>query len=276
MYEDYWISRAEELVERVRSIASLRSRGIIKEVFPVLQCAGYYNMGTRRSFGLIYSFPAVARNTDPIPLHKVFEKTSSRFKQPSLTQKFKLALSLVSHVLSFHRGGWLHKNISSFNIIYFPSAFPTLIESLSSPYFIGFNHSRYNDGRNRSGLMYIDEDYHHPVYLQSSQASSRSSQHAAQRFRQEFDYYSVGIVLIEIALWKPLDKITSRIRASPEELRQILLKEQMGLLRAYMGDGFAEATRHCLDCYSGDDRDTEEVRNEFSDKVVSMLSQCIV
>ena len=275
-YEGHWSSRVGELVDRVRSIASLRNRGIIKETFPVLQCVGFYNMSHRSSFSIVYNLPAIARNTDPLPLHQVFKETKARVNQPSLTQKFKLASILVSHVLNFHRGGWLHKSISSFNIIYFPSAFRTITESLSSPFFIGFNHSRYNDEKNCSGLMDIDADYHHPVYQQSARASPSSSANAVQRFCQQFDYYSVGMVLIEIAFWNSLDKVIKTTDVTPEEVRQNLLKEQMGVFRAYMGDAYAEAIRYCLDCYNGTDRDAEEVRNEFNDKVVSLISQCVI
>lgn len=62
--------------------------------------------------------PTKARNTVPINLLTVLEKTKSRALQPSLTQDYILVSALVSHVLSFHRSGWLHGIISVFNIVW--------------------------------------------------------------------------------------------------------------------------------------------------------------
>lgn len=272
-YGHSWIGRESELIERVKSIASLRSQDVIKETFPVLQCIGYYNDNSNRSFGVVYSLPHLARGEDPVNLTQIFGKTKSRIQQPSLTQKFKLASSLVSHILNFHRGDWLHKNVSSFNIICFPTAFPTIAESLSSPFFIGFNHSRHNDERNYSSLDGPEAEYRHPAYLQNQRSFSGQP---AQRFRQEFDYYSVGMVLIELAFWKPIGEITKNVIGSPEEMRKHLLQEEMRRVRTCMGDAYAKSVNYCLDCYSGDDRDDEQVRNDFNDKVVTVISQCIV
>lgn len=219
------------MVERVNSIASFCSRDVIKETFPVLQCIGYYNDNSNRSFGVVYSLPDLAKGKDPVSLTKIFEKTKSRIMQPSLTQKFQLASSLVSHVLNFHRGDWLHKNVSSFNIICFPAAFPTIAESLSCPFFIGFNSSRHNNEKNFSAMDGPDAEYRHPAYLQNP-----SHRHDVQRFCQEFNYYSVGMVLIELTFWKPIGEITKDFIGSPEDMRKHLLQEEMRRVRTCMGD----------------------------------------
>jgi serine/threonine protein kinase len=273
-YKEAVISRVNELVERVNSIASLRSRGTIKDVFPVLECKGYYHDASHFNFGVVYELPQFAENTDPLNLVQVIDNTKSRLYQPSLTMRFKLASTLVSHVLSFHRGGWLHKNICAFNIIFFPKVFKTLAESFSSPYFIGFNHSRLNDENAFSVLAGPEEDYQHPVYLRNSEKYSDDPKNPIRRFRQEFDYYSVGLVLLEIALWKPLNKIIGNILGSPENVQAQLLKSHISLVKAYMGDCYGEAVKSCLSCYVADERSPEEVREEFNSKVVTPLSQC--
>ncbi|KAF4633888.1 hypothetical protein G7Y89_g4226 [Cudoniella acicularis] len=158
----------------------------------------------------------------------------SKIRQPSLTQKFKPASALVSHIHDFHKGVWLHKGICAYNIIWFPKPSENVMESLSSPYFIGLNHS----------------------------------------FGQEFDYYSVGLVLIEIAMWKPLKTISEKISGSPEQLLQQLLKTHVSLVKTYMGDRYAKAVEECLTCYTGDHITAENVRLEFANKVMGPLSEC--
>lgn len=59
-------------------------------------------------------------------------------------QRFELAKTLVSQVLDFRQGDWLHNSFSALSIICFPDVFSTIAESLASVYFIEFNNSRTN------------------------------------------------------------------------------------------------------------------------------------
>jgi len=273
-YEEAWVSRVDELLARVNAIASIRSRGIINDIFPVLKCKGYYHEASRFRFGIVYELPRFAENTDPVNLVQIINDTQSRTNQPSLTEKFKLASTLVSHILSFHRGGWLHKNICAFNIMCFPQVFNSLAESLSSPYFVGFNYARLNEEKAFSDLPGPEKEYQHPVYLRNTRNYSDDPQKPFRRFRQEFDYYSVGLVLMEIAFWKPLHVITKNITGTPEELLTKLLKTHISLVKTYMGDSYAESVRSCLTCYTAEYRTPEEVRENFNQTVVIPISQC--
>ena len=71
--------------------------------------------------------------------------------------------------------------------------------------------------------------YHHPLYLEH------------QRLTPEFDYYSLGLVLLEIGLWKLLDDMTVGYKYwSSEELKQTLR------LKSTMGTSYREAVDSCL------------------------------
>lgn len=275
-YETSWASRTDELLKRVNAIAFLRRHGRINEIFPVLKCIGFYHDAVRSQFGIVYEFPLLAKNTDPQTLAQAVNDTQSRTKQPSLTEKFKLASNLVSYILDFHRAGWLHKSICSFNIIYFNNAFDSLEESFRYPFFIGFNHSRLNDENAFSTLSGPQEEYQHPVYRRNIIKYTDDSQSPNSRFRQEFDYYSAGLVLLEIALWKDLKGILQSIRGTPEKVHEHLLKTHIKIVKSYMGELYGEAVRHCLSCYSDDKSNPEEVRSNFSKKVVIPISQCLL
>lgn len=195
-----------------RQAARTRQRNSIptqESIFPILRCHGYYCDPTRFRLGIVYQLPTEARNTVPINLLTVFEKTKSRSLQPSLTHCYRLASALVSYVLNFHRGGWLHRSISAFNIICFPDAFPNVAASLAKPYFIGFNHSRVNDDNEYSSRT--DMEYQHPAYQSSTRAYTDDTTRGIVRFHQEFDYYSIGLVPMEIAFWRPLSSMTEYI-----------------------------------------------------------------
>lgn len=71
------------------------------------------------------------------------------------------------------------------------------VQGLPKPYFIGFNHSRPNSKNaftDKPPRVPEEWDYQHPQYANSS----------GVRFRAEFDYYSIGLVLLEIGLWMRL------------------------------------------------------------------------
>ena len=205
----------------------------------------------------------------------IFAETKTKGQQPSLTQRFKLASALVSHVLSFHRGGWLHRSICALNIICFPHIFPTIAASLTKPYFIGFNHSRANDDTNYSSSSGPDAEYHHPLYRRNTQLYLDDRNKAIVRYRQEFDYYSVGMVLVEIALWRPLSSMTEKILGSPEKMLEVIQGKYLPLVRINMGDVYYNAVRYCLNIGEGQ-RISEEARNSFNAEVVLPILKCLV
>ena len=208
-------------------------------------------------------------------LATAIEKTKYRPSRPSLTQRYKLAATLAAHLLSFHRGGWLHKSVSAFNIICFPEAFTSIASSLEKPYFIGFNHSRKNDEQSFSDMPGPECEYQHPVYLKNTSVNPYVTG-SNIRYCQEFDYYSVGLILLEIAFWKPLSTITQAIRGTPENMLKVVNEEKVAQKRILMGDLYFGAVKHCPTAYTGNDRTPEEVRNEFNAQVVEPITRCRV
>ncbi|KAM7189224.1 putative cyclin-dependent kinase 1 [Naviculisporaceae sp. PSN 640] len=198
-----------------------------------------------------------------------------------------------------------------------------LSKLLSQPYFIGFGLARFSSDTAFSRGPRAErqlQEYQHPVYLRAATllmtndvttAANSTTNSNFERYRQEFDYYSIGLVLIEIAFWQPLAKITEKIKGSPEQVRRALLSQgYLGLVASYMGDRYAEVVRRCLCFYhdvvakqgdrqqtktntdrerkddragdeSGDDKvDVRDratlVRLEFSRVVVDVLGDCAV
>lgn len=81
-------------------------------------------------------------------------------------------------------------------------------------------------------------DYCHPQYLIDGFG-----------YRREYDYYSLGLVLLEIGLWRSIRSLSTRFTDDdqrPEKLRDFLLEQYVSRLHSTMGKIFQNAVRTCL------------------------------
>jgi hypothetical protein len=101
---------------------------------------------------------------------------------------------LCASLLEFHTAGWLQRSINTSNVAFFYSK-----GSAWDPqnfYFLGYSYSRPTDSSaHTEGPLDAEfcSYYYHPHYLRKT-----------QRFRSQYDYYPLGIVLLEISLWRLL------------------------------------------------------------------------
>lgn len=264
-YDAGWAKRMDELIQRVHDIASFRAPSSTRHAFPVLTCAGYYHDLANLAFSIVYYFPppqpkpslSIPDIERPISLRDIFSTLKSRTQRPSLDQVFDTASKLVSVVLTMHKASWFHKNISSYNIIFFPDRFNSTAEAMTSPYFIGFNYSRLNLETAFTQGPNQQLEYQHPEYLRGP-----------NRFCQEYEYYSVGLVLLELGLWLSLEAITEEILGTPTEMLRALLRTRVPKLKSYMGSAYEDAVATCLNGDFGDSANPAEVREAFERKVL--------
>ncbi|KAK4235383.1 prion-inhibition and propagation-domain-containing protein [Achaetomium macrosporum] len=151
--------------------------------------------------------------------------------RPPLEQRLILASTLCSTLSELYLSGWLHKGVRSENIL-FPLAGPSIPAGttytpeemnriLSAPLVAGFDYSRHETERATIDRARNTGDvgvaiYRHPHYQGE----------AAQGYKVQYDIYSVGLVLVEIALWMPLSsfleatakKRNDRGAAAPRDL----------------------------------------------------------
>ncbi|KAJ8122160.1 hypothetical protein ONZ43_g1577 [Nemania bipapillata] len=247
----------DRLYERASQAAELLSRDKPAS-FRTLTCSGFFHQPERAAFGLIYEFP--------------------------YNQKF-------------HAVGWVHKSFSSDNIIFFrrqtnestnKTDGPTGGDGketplpLSEPFLVGFNHSRPNGPSvYTSGLeQSILKQYQHPTYLKDGVG-----------YRLEYDYYSLGIVLLEIGFWMSIAELTKGWGGSYEQQRQQLVLKRVPRLKQHMGREYAEAVRFCLEgdfgqtvgavegqsdgemAHVSEEGRSRELKLEFGRRVVAPLSK---
>jgi hypothetical protein len=121
-------------------------------------------------------------------------------------------------------------------------------------FLIGFNYSRLN-AKNAftEGPGYEEgvKDYQHPKYLKLQERQTQDPEQALRRFRPGYEYYSTGIVLLEIALWNTLHKMTLDWKgAEPAQVTKAVIKHYIPVVKTYMGDSYASAVEKCLRIYS--------------------------
>ena len=121
-----------------------------------------------------------------------------QYQKPSLDSRMTLCAVLARCVHSFHAVNWLHKGLRADNVIFFPSAVRL---GLDAPYVSGFELSRPSiiEAMTEKPLFDPSQDiYRHPD-AQSSQTDGT--------YRKSYDIYSLGILFIEIAMWKHIEDI---------------------------------------------------------------------
>ncbi|OQV08546.1 hypothetical protein CLAIMM_12800 [Cladophialophora immunda] len=207
--------------------------------------------------------------------------------KPSLTHRVTLAYKIAQCLLYFHVVNWLHKALRASNIIMFSSSDNDL--DIRSPYLIGFNNSR----RSQFGeaTSEVPRDGHMEVYRHPDTQLDGPM----LPFRKTFDIYSLGLILVEIAFWKPIVavmEIEEIVNKSPRATRDIQERwvhtelRLLASLRAEVGAKYSSAVEVCLkgrDAFGIDRRDTETssttamvIQRTFNAQVVRVLAEIAV
>ena len=239
-------------------VTSLKARGFGIEPKPkglrMLNCMGVYHDTAKDGiYGFVYSFPPGAASAPKTLLQYLDQGDKDPWLQPDLGDRFQLAFALADFLQQFHTIGWLHENFNPHNVLFFERSEPQdegapALSPLEvrSPYIVGLYKSR-PDGEfwQTSGPTADDSlhDYQHPEYS------------ASGRYSQYYDYYSLGIILLEIGLWRSLKSMLSRQKVDglqstdlgAVEIRMRLLQTAQERLGSKMGTTYRDAVVRCLD-----------------------------
>lgn len=274
-------------VQQRSLVMRLRAQSFVSSNKPdglrTLNCMGVFEeTGGRMGYGFVYEIPH--RATSTMRLVDVLEQAKDNSKaQPILGDKFQLAAALAGFMKEFHTAGWLHESFNSHNIIFFTESYPNkgsdqeirsgTVSLLSSktmrePYVVGLHKSRpdgeawQTEGPAQDGDRGVQE-YHHPEYALTG------------RYQPSYDYYSLGIVLMEIGLWHPLQSLISSERHQDmtlAQIRQALIKLCQARLGAKMGEVYRDVVIRCIDGSLGDGQDGSVVFRNFMDRVAEPLA----
>jgi serine/threonine protein kinase len=284
-YDNRWESQVgDEMYQRLGDLAKILSGldACKPADLRVLDCVAFFHDPSYR-FGLVFRFPpthARAESVDPLSLHEFIVKTRERPRDPRplLGDLFYLAIAVAESLGGFHNISWFHKNVSSRNILLFPDLITPPHLSVRSPYIAGFDNSRPIDYENfayTEGPQFADDQdlYQHPEYI---------FQEDKTRFKQRYDIYSLGVVLLEIGLWKCISEIRKQKDLSEltvEDFHKRLIEKYVPQLGERMGRTYRDAASMCFNGDFGSKaEDTEEgrllVRLIFQTKVICELRKC--
>ncbi|KAH6682537.1 hypothetical protein B0J14DRAFT_127368 [Halenospora varia] len=273
-------------------------------------CYGMVEDPFTRRFGLVLAPPAhvrsnlptilpagaISQKRMPVSLKELLDK-----KHPScphtldLGIRFRLAKKLVDAINMMHCVGWVHKNIRSNSILFFPaknkpssgppgpaSGFPQPL-GYDEPQFVGLGNARVDDILNDPDTHYGKTDHIHDQRLVSRRPNDINLdyyQHPDKRwnptlrYSRSHDIYSLGCVLLEIGLWKPLDAV---VDVEDEEYERTKRNFQ-GLtmkLDGMAGSIYGNVVRKCL-AINSRERNEAEVRelSQFLSDIAATLDKC--
>ena len=191
---------------------------------------------------------------------------------PDLGDRFKLAHTLAVALWSLHSLDWLHKSLCSSNILFFPSTFVASatrssavaegIPAISSPFLLGLGASR-PDQMGEMSVASTDpaaSDLHrHPDSLKGM---------SRKTYGKSFVIYSLGLVLLEIGLWKVLQTY-HKPHYSAERFRdKVVIQNLVPNLSSKTGRLYREVVERCI---SAQENLTGEEAGKLMEYVVGSL-----
>jgi hypothetical protein len=238
---------------RISKLSALLSDAQKPTQFHTPSCIGYFNDAPNYRFGLVFRRPI---DISPAAvLSSLFDLIISNEK-PSLSVRVRLAHTLATSVQYLHSTDWLHKAFRSQNVVFFTNPGDT---DISTPYLCGFGLSRpaqNTEMTEQPDSIPLYNLYRHPLAHSSIAVDSKSG------FKKVFDVYSLGIVLLELALWMPLyrvlgvdDRNLQGLQPGvTKKVRELLLRESryLDMVKASAGDVFADVVKACVEGFGED------------------------
>jgi hypothetical protein len=240
--------------------------------FLAMTCCFSEHKVFQRRFLLHFEVPEIY---DPMAMGRLtlseIIETVKGAARPSLEERFKIAHSLTKAILEWHAAGWVHQGISSPNIKFFRFKADNRID-YAHPYLLGFEFSRPDTDpsiRSPTEDPYVDV-YRHP----------KRQGLAREGHQKVHDYYSLGVVLLEIGLWQSAVQLTSTKGGwlDPYASQRKFQTSCKDRLRHFVGESYQRAVQVCL---SGnfnvelDDSKQSRLLNRFHELVVKKIGSGI-
>lgn len=235
------------VISRVEELAVLLTSYKPKELC-VPPCLGFFKArnahNSQDRFGFVFTKPSeISRDSKLVSIRDCM----NRFDEPSLNDRVTLAHKTANCILYLHSVNWLHKSLRSENVVCFVDQHSPFV--LTAPYLLGFGYSRpARSGERTEPTPPVPawEIYCHPDIQQDRPNPPY--------YRKTYDIYSLGLVLIEIALWEPIENVmgVTDLTNSPEdawEIQERLLAAEspvMKKVQSRVGNKFHDAIIICI------------------------------
>lgn len=242
-----------QTLQQIQRITGLLCHPKRKE-FHILPCAGFFRDRLRKELGIVFRAPlSFAEDSKVLTLLQLYKL----HRVIPLGHRIHLAWALTTAVEHFHRVGWVHKSIRSDNIAFTSVGADSQTQAddmdstssavdgfaLGNPLLFGFEYSRADDE-----ATYLDED--HSLINNLYRHPERWGRPAA-RFEKRHDVYSLGVMLLEIAIWKEASSILqSFLESKPlvaSDAPKALIKKCGKSLAHQVGRVFVQCIITCLE-----------------------------
>ena len=258
-------------IQEVRS--ALQSR--VHKLASLLASSGDNDLGTLPFKGLlhqpelsrhafVFHFPSDTLTSEAVSLHSVIATQAPGNAWP-LESRFAVAQSLARSIAKLHIDGWIHKSIRSHAVVFFKNRTDSNL-LVNSPYLVDFEYSRPESGSTvRLHLSDPERNlYRHPD-LQDVDPSSSSMVH---------DIYSLGVVLLEIALWQTVGDIYKRTKKelNASGLQKLYLDGTRKKVGHTMGSSYQSVVLACLDSKYKDQTRRRDFPRIFHEEVLQKLT----
>ena len=222
--------------------------------------------------------PQLSTNSPPRTLLSYLQHSADTDSgnMPCLEDRFRLALNLASNLLHCHAKGLTHRNINSNNVVFAAVDVPNGAETkpwkegvIRKPFLVSWDQSD-KDALATPQETFISNIYRYPG-IERGQRSA---------FRPEHDIYSLGLILTEIGIWMPLNKLwkTKYTRADFKSRLQAIYTQKLAVK---CGTAYMRAAQYCLRAAEFDQwmpkssRDSPpKTQNDYYWKVVKPLQRC--
>ncbi|KAK0631518.1 hypothetical protein B0T14DRAFT_549302 [Immersiella caudata] len=267
----------------------------------LLSCLGYVHDAVGSRYGTLFAYPqGCDGSSPPTSLRDRLRGDHEKRVRCELKERFNLAHSLILTIYRLLSVNWLHKNLSSQSLLLFSRDSSSKAraggDSAACQLFVGgFTRSR-RDAQlelsekpptERSSTTCSNNDgplYRHPdqaalfeaaANVHGSSATPSSGNLLTASYRREFDVYSLGILLLEIGFWCPIqciyrDSKSETTAAFASKLRTRYVPE----LEGRMGRKYANIVAYCLGESSVDygSTGTKHFLEAFEEKVVAKIA----
>ena len=253
--------------KRTENLTKLLNQDLRPLNLSILHCVGYLNQGKSLT-GYAFRLPGYAKDT---PMHRTLFDLVSEERDPrdlpDLGDRFALAKALVNTIVEIHSINWLHKNISTKNIIFWSRDSADDESSIIHPYLMGFDVSRPNqpfEVSERPTQRIDDDHYRHPDYREpvdphqevAGRTNLPGTEFQWRSFKPSYDIYSLGVVLYEIGIWHnvsqnkrshPVKPSLQTYNSDPNLIEKCLGQKQLKDLRRHTGRRYSDVVVACLD-----------------------------
>jgi len=275
-YKPYKLRRganqpSDAMIRRVRALGNLLCQPSASDAgFHTLACRCILKEKDRNGralnrYAFLFCLPDGATG-EPVSLSTAI--TNHPLNRPTLGQRFQIAKTLATTVFQLHSIGWLHKSIRSENILFFGAP----DQMYSQQYLVGFEFSR---DENDTSTTEQDDALERNIYRHPDRQGPPDT-----RFSVLHDIYSLGVVLLEVGLWRPVLGFEAFADMGPDAIKERLREHANTRLPHYMGKKYTRAVLECLDqtladgdvaTLGGLERFRESVQIAFCERVLGRI-----